>query len=336
MSKRFMLALVAGAVLASAVTAQETRQSVIYVSPNPVGINKFLKLGADGTKRVAEKLGLEAKIYESSDPTTMRQNLEAAAREDAAVVVVIGFEFDDILPDIASRYPDARFLQIDSCPAEPPANVYCTVFREHEVSFLAGAEAALTSETGKIGAIGALDIPFIHRYTAAFVDGARHANPEIEVSPAIWIGGDNPFGDPARGQQRASVVFSDGADRVMTAAAGSNAGVFRAALDFPGAAAFGVDVNECNNVPGTVMDNVEKRIDVVVAASVEAIILGKREQVVAMGLADEGMTLTGLTPDVATSGCLIANYPDVISRLVQIRDEIIAGTIIVNDPMAAK
>lgn len=308
---------------------------VIYVTPNPIGVNDFLRLGAEGTRRAAEAAGLEAKVYESSDPTTSRQNLEAAAAEGASVVVAISFQFDDLLPEVAAAHPDTAFLQVDSCAPEPPENLHCAVFREHEAAFLAGAVAALTSENGQVGSIGAVDIPFLHRYTDGFAEGAAHVAPEVGVSPTLWIGGDNPFSDPARGQQRATVMFSTGADRVLAAGAGSNGGIFQAAGDFPGAAAFGVDVNQCPQAPGAVMDNVEKRTDVAVERGVADILAGDRAQVEALGLAEGGVTLTGLEPGVEESGCLIADYPDVIERVSALRDEIASGALSVDDPMAA-
>ena len=119
----------------------------IYVSPNPIGVNDFLKLGKIGTERVAEELGGEAKTYESSDPTTQRQNLEAAAKAGAKIVIAIGFEFNDMLPEVAAAYPNVQFLQIDSCPFDKmKPNIHCSVFREYEASFLTGAEAALDDE----------------------------------------------------------------------------------------------------------------------------------------------------------------------------------------------
>ena len=32
------------------------------------------------------------------------------------IVVAIGFEFNDMLPDVAKAYPDVKFLVVDSCP----------------------------------------------------------------------------------------------------------------------------------------------------------------------------------------------------------------------------
>jgi basic membrane protein A len=313
--------------------AADGKPLIIYVSSNPVGVNDFLMLGKIGADRVAKELGGTSKTYESTDPTTQRQNLEAAAKDGANVVVAITFEFNDILPQVAAQYPDTKFLLIDSCPSKMLPNIYCSVFREYETNFLAGAEAALTSETGKVGAIGAIDIPFIHRYNDAFLAGAKHVKPEIETAANLWIGGDNPFSDPARGQQRATVMLSDDVDRVLAAASGSNGGIFKAAQDFPGAAIFGVDINQCKQSPGQVMDNVEKLTDVAVEKGVKDILAGHRDQVVALGLSEGGMTLTGLQPDVDKSECLIAKYPDVIAKMRALKEEIIAGKVVVADPM---
>jgi basic membrane protein A len=334
---RGLLGVAVAGLLASAAVADDAKPLIVYVSPNPIGVNDFLKLGKAGTEKVAAELGADSKTYESTDPTTQRQNLEAAAKAGAKIVVAIGFEFNDMLPDVAKAYPDVKFLVIDSCPFDKLlANIYCSVFREYEASFLAGAEAALTSKTGKVGAIGALDIPFLHRYTDAFIEGAKHAKPDIAVSPTLWVGGNNAFSDPARGQQRAAAMVADGVDRVLAAGAGSNGGIFKAMDDLPGANAFGVDVNQCLQAPGIVMDNVEKKTNVAVELAVKGISAGTQQQITALGLKEGGMALTGLGDDVAGSKCTIADYPDVIAKVKDLRDQIVGGSLKIADPMLAK
>ena len=107
-----MLAGVA-AMAAATVAMADDKPLIVYVTPNPIGVNDFLKLGKAGTEKVAAQLGAAAKVYESSDPTTQRQNLEAAAKEGAKVVIAIGFEFSDMLPDVAAAYPKVKFLAVD-------------------------------------------------------------------------------------------------------------------------------------------------------------------------------------------------------------------------------
>jgi basic membrane protein A and related proteins len=328
-------ALVAGFLTSAAVAAD--KPLFIYVSPNPIGVDEFLKLGKVGTEAVAKELGADAKTYEASDPTTQKQNLEAAAKAGAKVVIVIGFEFDDMLPDVAAAFPNTKFLQIDSCPFKNmKPNIYCSVFREYEASFLTGAEAALTTKTGKVGAISALDIPFLHRYTDGFIAGAKQVKADIKISPTLWVGGNSPFQDPARGQERAAAMLADGVDRILAAGAGSNGGIFKALQDAPGANAFGVDVNQCPMAAGAVMDNVEKRTDIAVELAVKGIVAGSQPQIAALGLKEGGMALTGFDDNIKDTKCTIADYPDAIAKVKALRDQIVSGEIKVADPMAAK
>lgn len=322
---------------AASASLADDKPLFIYISPNPIGVNDFLKLGKIGTERVAQAFGGQAKTYESSDPTTQRQNLEAAAKAGAKVVIMVGFEFNDMLPEVAAAYPNVQFLQVDSCPfAKMKPNIHCSVFREYEASFLTGAEAALTTKTGKVGAISALDIPFLHRYTDGFIEGARHVKPDVKISPTLWVGGNNPFSDPARGEERGAAMVADGADRILAAGAGSNGGIFKAVEDAHGVYAFGVDVNQCPQAPGAVMDNIEKKTDVAIELAVKGVMAGSQPPVAALGLKEGGMSLTSLDPDVKASKCAIADYPDVIAKVKALRDEIENGSIKLADPMMAK
>jgi basic membrane protein A and related proteins len=337
MKRASTLACFALAAFVATASFAEDKPLFIYVSPTPIGVNDFLKLGKIGVGRIAEALGADAKTYESSDPTTQRQNLEAAAKAGAKVVIAIGFEFDDMLPEVATAYPNVQFLVVDSCPFNKmKPNIHCSVFREYEASFLAGAEAAWTTKTGMVGAISALDIPFLHRYTDGFIEGAKHVKPDVKISPTLWVGGNNPFSDPARGQERGAAMVADGADRIFAAGAGSNGGIFKAVQDASGAYAFGVDANQCPQAPGAVMDNVEKKTDVAVELTVKGILAGSQPPIAALGLKEGGMSLTALDPSIQTSKCAIAEYPDVVAKVKALRDEIVNGSIKIKDPMMAK
>ena len=50
--------LLLAAVTATGAAAQD-KPLIVYVSPNPLGVNDFLKLGKAGTDRVAAELGAE-------------------------------------------------------------------------------------------------------------------------------------------------------------------------------------------------------------------------------------------------------------------------------------
>jgi basic membrane protein A len=98
---------------------------------------------------------------------------------------------------------------------------------------------------------------------------------------------------------------------------------------------YGVDVNECGSAPGRVVDNVLKHVDVALAAAVTEILDGNTGGFEVYGLAEDGVGVTALEDDVADSGCLVADRPDVVERVRQVRDQIVDGTVTVDDPAAA-
>ncbi len=304
----------------------------VYVSPDPLGANSFLTMGQEGLELAAAKHGAEALVLEGEDPTSRDENVRAAVDDGAELVVVLGYEFGDILPRYARQHPDVDFLIVDQCIDDPPPNMRCVVFREHEATFLVGAVAATLTQTGKVGVIGALDIPFLHRYTDAFAQGARHVAPQVEVV-TLWIGGENPFSDPVLGKEQALAMAAGGVDHIFAAASASNYGIFEAARE-RGVAAFGLDVNQCPVAPEVIVESMVKRVDKALAEAVDAIRSGTGEQVMHYGLASGDLGLVSLVgDDPESSQCRLLEHPEVIEQMRQLRQQIIDGEIVIEDPM---
>ena len=123
--------------------------------------------------------------------------------------------------------------------------------------------AALASKTGKVGFVGGMDIPLIRKFQCGYEQGAKYANPKVEVianmtgtTPAAW-------NDPTRGGELAKAQFAKGVDVVFAAAGGTGVGVYQAAKD-AGKLAIGVDSNQNHLQPGTMLTSMVKRVDVAV------------------------------------------------------------------------
>ena len=318
---------------ASAVDEMPAEQPYfVYVSPNPLGVNEFLKMGQTGLEAAGAKYNAKVKVLESEDPVTREENVRAAVNDGADVVVVLGFEFSDIIPKVAVEAPDTTFLIVDQCIDNPPKNVYCALFREHEAAFLIGAEAGLLTKTNKVGTIGALDIPFLHRYTDAFAEGAKYVNPNVETS-TLWVGGDNPFSDPVRSKEQALALADQGFDNIFAATAGGNFGIFEAAKE-KNVYSYGVDVNQCVNAPGFVVDNLLKKVDVALQKAVDAIMNKDTNQVQVYGLKEGGIGLAATSEaDLKSTQCVIADNPDVVEKIKELQTKIINGEITIEDPM---
>ena len=312
-------------------TAAAEPISLIYVTPNPMGVNNFLILGEVGTQRVADRRGGTWKTFESVDDSTRRANIEAAIDEAPDVIVLTTFTLVEMADEFSKANPDQHFILIDACPDEPAPNLHCGVFREHEGAYLLGVMAGHLSEAKQIGSVVALDIPFFKRWWESFALGAQSVDPSITNS-AVFIAGDNPFSDPARAKELALSLAAQGPDHIFAVGAGSNGGIFEAAEE-AGFLSYGVDVNECPSAPGYIVDNNLKLVDAVVEKLIEQVLDGTAGPVVAFGLAEGGTGVMALHPDLATSQCVIAEHPDVIEEVRRIADGIIDGSIVVPDPL---
>ncbi|MGW5652101.1 BMP family ABC transporter substrate-binding protein [Streptomyces humi] len=307
-------------------------KSFTLVTPDSVGENEFLKLAVTGIKDAAKQHDGTSKVYESTDTASQQQNVQAAVDAKPDVIVLVGFEFADIVAQQAEKNPKQQFLMVDACTTKTYKNVSCAVFREHEGVYLAGAEAGLLSKSGKVGAVDVLDTPQFRRYSDPFAAGARKVAAKTGTSTR-FVGGQSPFDDSARAKEQANTLLSKGYDQIMAAAAAGNYGVFEAAKA-KGAFAYGVDVNQCPSAPGTVVDNVIKRTDVAVEKGIEAVLGGKTGTTVSYGLKEGGISLTGLEAGVDSSKCVIAQHKDVLTKVKALRDQIVAGELTVDDPAA--
>ena len=317
----------------AAAPAGDTDASIILITPTPIGSNNFLQLASAGATEAAETYNASVDVYESEDPTSIQQNLDAALREKPDVIIGVSYSVLDQFTEAAIDYPDQQFLLIDTSAEEPTSNLTAAVFKEYEATYLTGVEAGLLSETGNIGVVAALDTPFIHRWIDPFFAGATSVNPAVTTA-AQFVGGDNPFGDQARAKAQAQILADSGADYVQAAASGGNLGVFEAAAE-TSFKAFGVDTNQCLDSPGNVVDNAIKNVDVALVASVGDILDGKTGDFTSYGLAEGGVSLTGLEDGVADSECLIADHPDVLEKVAAVRDQIVSGDLVVVDPLTA-
>jgi basic membrane protein A len=307
-------------------------EKVILISPLLFGVDVYLNMTRQGTLAGARKVGATVAVFESSDPETRSENIRAALNYGATIIVAPGPEFVDIVPDFAEDNPRVKFLMLEDCAAKLSRNTFCVLLRTYEAGFLAGVEAGLSSISGKVGAIAPVDYPEAHRFTDTFADGARYARPGIEVHPVLWIGGDNPWSDPLRAQSQAAVMLGDGVDRILATVAAGNGGIYKMVSGSPGALATGLDVNECPDAPGHILDSAVRHVDLVMIRAIEGIVAGTQPNTVSYGLKEGAVNLTGLESGAADSKCVVANDPAVLKRLAEVRDKIIAGQIVVTDP----
>lgn len=274
-----------------------------------------------GVRRARGHPGLVVRELEAENPALRLQSVRVAA-EGADMVITVGSEFAAAVGQVAAEFPQVRFTAIEAVVSGP--NVQDVHFREQEGAFLAGAAAALMSRTQILGFIGGLDLPSIERFQGGFRAGAQFVNPAVSVL-TVMAGTDTEtaFRDPYAGYTAAQGVMDQGADVVFAAAGATGLGAYQAVADRQ-RYSIGVDTDQSELFPGSMLTAVVKHVDAVVE---QAALTCNTDQWMAgridLGLSDWSISLAA-GPE---SRRLLP--ADVRSRLEQIQQEIISGARVV-------
>lgn len=235
------------------------------------GDKSFNDSAYNGLQNAVRELGIEAAYIEPGEGSDRESAIRSLAAEDYDLIIGVGFIFTDDVNNIALEYPDKKFACIDyviKTDSEgnmipPPANVTAIKFREEEGSYLVGAIAAMVSKTGKIGFIGGMDIPLIHKFETGYKAGARAVRPEIKIiSNYAGVTG-SAFKDPAKGKELAMSQYGNGVDIIYHASGSTGLGVFEAARNY-NKLAIGVDADQYSEAPGFILTSMIKNVDVAV------------------------------------------------------------------------
>jgi basic membrane protein A and related proteins len=306
------------AATASAVAAQPA----LILEPGGKGDKSFGQAAYTGAERWKAATGKPFLEFEVANAPQREHAALRFAQRGAGPIVGIGFPQAAAIEKAAREHPKTMFAIVDAVVDLP--NVQSFVYREHEGSFLAGMAAAMASRSGKVGMVGGMDIPLVRKFACGYEQGAKYADPKVEVritmvgtTPAAWT-------DPARGAELAKAQVAQGVDVVFSAAGTSGLGVMQAAKD-AGILAIGVDSNQNGLHPGTMLTSMVKRVDLAVFQAFN----GVKPGVTVLGLAEGGVDLA---MDEHNAKLVT---PAMRARLEAARSEIVGGRLKVIDYTAA-
>jgi basic membrane protein A len=331
---RWTVALVALAAIATFLPARSATLPVVRSRENHGRVGLVFDVGGRGDKsfndaaylgvsRAERELGVEASYLEPSSTEDREAALRLFAARGMDLVIGVGFIFSSDIDAVARAYPDVRFAGVDYAPGPSgiPANVAALSFREEEGSFLVGAVAGLSSKTGHVGFVGGMSGPLIRKFEAGYIAGVSAACPRCVVHSAYAGTTPDAFRDPARGKALASAQIAAGSDIIYHASGATGHGVFEAAADAK-KFAIGVDADQYDEMPGTVMTSMIKRADVAVFDIVRAVIERRFSGgMKVFGLADDGVDYVHEGPHAA------AIQEDVKTRVEALRADVIAGRV---------
>jgi basic membrane protein A len=282
----------------------------------------------EGVKRAKDELDILLRDVEPGDPTSIEPSMRAFAERGYDLIIGVGFAQMPIMERVARDFPDLKFAIIDG--VIDAANVASLIFKEHEGSFLVGAIAGRTTKTNKLGFVGGMDIPLIHKFATGYEEGARYVNPKIEVYKNYIGVNDAAWNNPGKGKELSTAQIERGADIIFQAAGNSGLGVFDAAEENK-KLAIGVDANQNWVKPGFILTSMLKRIDNAVFDVVKELVEGRfKAGIHVFGLENEGV---GYALDEYNENLI---PPALREEIERIKKDIIEGRIKVTDAMAAK
>ena len=288
------------------------------------GDKSFNDAAYEGVSRAARELGITFEVLEPSGAEDREAAMRLFAARGFDLVVCVGFIFSSDVNVVSAAFPKTKFACIDYSPRPDgviPPNVAALIFREEEGSFLVGAVAGLMTKTRHVGFIGGMDIPLIHKFEAGYRAGVHAVCPTCVVHVAYAGATPEAFRDPVKGKALAVSQISAGADILYHAAGTTGHGVFEAARDM-GAKGIGVDSDQFDEMPGTVMTSMIKRGDVAVYDTILSVIQGEFQGGArSFGVAEDGVGYVSEGPHAA----LIP--PEVKARVAELAQQIARGEL---------
>ncbi len=282
-----------------------------------------------GAMRAAEKLGARVRFVEPGEGSDREAGLRLLAAEGMDLVIGVGFIFTDDLTELAKEYPNVAFAGVDYAvsigkdgqPIAPPANMAALKFREEQGSFLVGAMAALVGGSKKVGFVGGMDSPLIHKFEAGYRAGVKAVCPDCEVIAQYAGVTPEAFRNPGRGKELALSQYQQGVNVIYHASGSTGLGVFEAArtLEKYG---IGVDADQYKEAPGRVLTSMVKRVDNAVYDVIDRVREKKfKGGIYNFGLAEDGV---GYVYDENNKALI----PDAVrARLEALKADIVAGRI---------
>lgn len=292
------------------------------------GDKSFNDAAYEGLSRAERELGITAEILEPSGAEDREAAMRLFGARNFDLVIGVGFIFSTDVNVVARAFPSTHFACIDYAPPQDgkiPENVAGLRFREEEGSFLVGAVAGLYSKTHHIGFVGGMDIPLIRKFEAGYRAGVKKVCPSCEVHAGYAGTTPDAFRDPVKGKALANSQIAQGADIIYHAAGTTGHGVFEACRDM-GVKAIGVDGDQYDEMPGTILTSMLKRGDVAVFDTIRDVAEQRfKPGIQSFGLAEDGVSYVSEGPHAKEIPA------EIKSTLQSLQAQIIQGQIQVPD-----
>ncbi len=295
----------------------------LIASSSGLGDRSFNDGAWAGFQKAEQELGVEIQVVEPEGVADYQSAASTLANAGYKLIFATGNDWGDTITTVAAQYPDVCFVGLNVTATGD--NVAVAQTADHQLGFLAGALAAMMTESNTVGYIGGAEVPSQVRFQVGYQEGVAYINPETSVL-STFVGA---FNDPATGKEFALELINQGADVIFHTAGQSGGGLFEAVEETEGVYAIGVDSNQDGIVEGKVLTSTLKNLDAIAYDMIERVVNGNfTSGTVVYDLTNGGVGLT----EMEFTKDLIGE--ENLAKLEEIKAGIIDGTIEVTDTYA--
>lgn len=302
----------------------------MFLDSSGLGDRGFMDMQYKGLVRGCAKHGAAFVLEQRADEYDLKTSLasmEALVMKGCKAIFCTSFSMEEAMLVAAARYPDVRFILMDSVLESYPDNVASATFRTGEASYLAGYISASMSKSKVLGVIGGMPVPPVQEFIGGFSAGARAAADNVSVL-VKYISVVNPGVIPWNSPNVAASIAGDmnaeqGADVFFPVAGASAIGVYNM-IKKHDSYAIGVDSDQDYLAEGRILTSVMKHLDVAVETLIGEIVAGEfYPGNHRYDLSDGGV---GLSPMLFTKEVI---PPEVLDDVARLKQNIVSGEITV-------
>jgi basic membrane protein A len=291
---------------------------VAMLTSGPINDDGWNQTAYEGLLAV-EEAGAEIANTENVAQADQLDLIRSYADQGFNIIIGHGFEYGDALIQAAQEYPEISFIQIGGI-AQNGSNIVSYVFRAGEAGYAAGIVAGMMVESGKIGGVGAAEIPTIAADFNAFKNAAQAVNPNVTDVPVAYTGS---WVDIPKAKEAAIAQIDSGIELIMANGDNANVGAIEAAAEHGDTYIIGWTRDQSHLGPEVVLTSNEQRVDNILINAISAIQDDSIEWTNhVVGFAEDAQTLSTFHDDV----------PDeVIQEVEAVIEAIIDGQIVLDE-----
>ena len=197
------------------------------IFPGPITDAHYNTLGYNGIQAVADAYQMEVAYSESVAVPDVDRVMREYIDDGFNIIFTHGSQFVNQTKELAAEFPNVIFIaEFDAAVEDAPANLWVIDRNFHTGFYAVGALAGQLNETGRIGYIGGLTLPFsyaeVHAMEQALSDQGMEG---VELNP-VWAG---DFNDPAKARELAEAMIADNTDVIVGSLNLGMFGIFEAA-----------------------------------------------------------------------------------------------------------